>query len=47
MTRITSTAYCSDTCPGHVTVKDYPGQAVVLTEDNALPLALIPEEESL
>lgn len=45
MSRITSTTYCEDPgCRGHTTIHEYPGQRVVMTDDPALPLALVDEE---
>jgi hypothetical protein len=45
MVTLRSTTYCDESnCKGHVEVIDYPGQRLVLTDDPALPLALIPDD---
>lgn len=43
MVTITSTEYCTAIdCPGHREVFDHPGMDLVLTDDMAMPLALVP-----
>lgn len=40
-----STTVCDDEdCPGHVTLHEHPGQHVVMTNDPALPFALVDDE---
>lgn len=46
MVTIKSVVYCdADDCPGHETVTEYPGKQVALTDNPALPLALVDDEE--
>jgi hypothetical protein len=46
MVTIRSTTYCeAEDCAGHVTQQDYPGMKVVVTDDPARPLALVPNDD--